>query len=89
MKIIILYFTFWNGAQCLSLWRLKRRDLEVSGRIVGLLTTVQLCLFSRLTKEGCIATYLFARWVCDTRKHMEHFTFQKSVRRSFTAVLWK
>lgn len=47
-----------------------RRDLESPGRIAGLITKVQLCLFGCLTKERCIATYLFARWVCDTKRKM-------------------
>lgn len=36
--------------------------------LIGLLNKVQLCLFSRLTKERCIALYLFAQWLYQHRK---------------------
>lgn len=41
---------------------------EVPRRMVGLLNKVQLCLFSRLNKERCIAIYLFVQWVIRMRR---------------------
>lgn len=46
--------------------RTWRADLEVLHRIVGLFNKVH--LFSRLTKEGSIAIYLFSRWVYEFRR---------------------
>lgn len=48
--------------------RLWRSDLEVTRRMIGLLTKVQLCVFGSLTKEVCIATYLFCQWVYRFRR---------------------
>lgn len=45
-----------------------RSDLEITRRIIGLLNKVQLCIFRHLSKEHCIAVYLFSRWFLARRK---------------------
>ena len=65
MKKIRSFYSIYLRGFGLRTWR---ADLEVLHRIVGLFNKVQLCLFSRLTKEGCIAIYLFSRWVYEFRR---------------------
>lgn len=36
---------------------------ELPRRVIGLLNKVQLCVFGCLTKEICIAIFLFAKWM--------------------------
>lgn len=43
--------------------RAFRRTLESPRCLIGLLNKVQLVIFRSLTKERCIAVYLFVRWV--------------------------
>jgi len=43
-------------------------DLEITRCIIGLLNKVQLCIFRHLSKEHCIAVYLFSKWFLARRK---------------------
>lgn len=59
--------SIWNILKRLSV-RMWRSDLEVARRVIGLLNKVQLCTYGCLTKEHCIAVYLFTRWFLRLRR---------------------
>lgn len=67
--------------------RTWRADLEVLHRMVGLFNKVQLCLFSRLTKERCIAIYLFSRWVYEFRRRAGWLNTGLYIKASATCLM--
>lgn len=81
------YKHLFNIVERLSV-RLWRSDLEVTRRVIGLCNKVQLCIYGRLTKERCVAIYLFVRWFFQAKSWLaKHSPLSKSVCRMPTKVL--